>query len=32
VLPYLREALGRILAERQAPAPAIDVQPTPAAG
>jgi hypothetical protein len=32
VLPYLREALGRILAERQAPAHAMDVQPTPAAG
>ncbi len=32
VLPYLREALGRILAERRATAPAIDIQPTPAAG
>jgi len=32
VLPYLREALGRILAERRATTPAIDIQPTPAPG
>src|SRR5262245_46427144 len=32
VLPYLRESLGRILAERRATTPAIDIEPTPVAG
>ena len=33
VLPYLREALGKILAERRQPAaPTIDVEVTPAPG
>ena len=32
VLPYLREALGKVLAERRASTPAIDVEPTPAPG
>jgi hypothetical protein len=32
VLPYLREALGRILAQRRATTPAIDIEPTPVAG
>jgi hypothetical protein len=32
VLPYLREALGRVWAERRGPRPAIDIEPTPAPG
>jgi glycosyl transferase family 87 len=32
VLPYLREALGRLLAERRPATPPIEIEPTPVAG
>jgi glycosyl transferase family 87 len=32
VLPYLRQALGRLLAERRAVTPAIDIEPSPVVG
>jgi glycosyl transferase family 87 len=32
VLPYLRQALGRLIAERRAVTPAIDIEPSPVVG